>query len=180
MKIEHTDIYDIILIKPKIFQDNRGYFFESFHKEILAQAGIHEEFVQDNQSLSARGIIRGMHFQVPPFAQGKLVRVIKGAVIDVAVDLRKSSPTYGKHIKQELNEENKMMMWIPAGFAHGFLSLEDNTIFHYKCTQYYNKQSEICLRWDDPDLNIQWGDLKPFLSEKDQSGDIFRNFLSPF
>lgn len=180
MKIESAFIPDIKIITPRIFEDDRGYFFESFHKETLFSAGIREEFIQDNQSMSAKGILRGLHFQVPPYAQGKLVRVIRGAVLDVAVDLRAASPFYGKHFLIELNETNKMMMYIPAGFAHGFLSLEDHTVFHYKCTQYYHKPSEMSICWDDPDLNIPWGALSPALSEKDYKGISFKNFITPF
>ena len=142
--------------------------------------GLDFTFVQDNESKSAKGVLRGLHFQVPPFEQGKLVRVIKGAVLDVAVDLRKKSPTYGKWECVELSERNKRMYWIPAGFAHGFLTLEDNTVFFYKCTAVYNKESEKSIAWNDNDLFIQWGISNPVLSDKDKSCTAFKNFVSPF
>lgn len=138
------------------------------------------DFVQDNESKSQKSVLRGLHFQVPPHAQGKLVRVIKGAVNDVAVDLRKHSPFYGKWVSQLLSEENKLMLWIPPGFAHGFVVLEDETIFSYKCTAYYHKASERGLRWNDPQLNINWGIQDPLLSEKDKNAPLFIDFNSPF
>lgn len=180
MMIESTAIPDVKIIKPRVFEDPRGYFFESYHKEILAKSGITHEFVQDNQSQSAKGILRGLHFQAPPFAQGKLVRVVKGAVMDVAVDLRKDSPYFGKHVIYELSEHNKLMMWIPEGFAHGFLTLADDTLFLYKCTRYYDRSSENTIKWDDPILNIQWGITNPILSDKDNNGYSFEKFTSPF
>ena len=139
-----------------------------------------EKFVQDNQSLSQRGIVRGLHFQSPPFAQGKLIRVIQGSVNDVVVDIRKHSKTFGQHFAIELNDENMTMFWIPPGFAHGFLTLEDNTIFFYKCTNYYNKASEDTLLWSDSTLNIDWKIQNPIISEKDMEGKPFHGFLSLF
>lgn len=180
MQVEQTGIEGLIIIKPAVFEDPRGYFFESYNREKFHQAGVTTEFVQDNQSLSQPGVLRGLHFQEPPFAQAKLVRVIKGAVLDVAVDLRKSSPTYGKHVAVELTEENKMMFLVPEGFAHGFLTLRPDTIFTYKCSNFYNKASEQCIMWNDPDLNINWGTTEPVLSEKDSAGTAFRNFKSLF
>lgn len=180
MQLIPTPVPDLFLVQPRVFEDPRGYFYESYNKMAFAELGINDEFVQDNQSLSHRGVLRGLHFQNAPFAQGKLVRVIKGAVLDVAVDIRKSSPGYGKWFSYELNESNKTMMWIPPGFAHGFLTLADNTIFSYKCTNYYNKQSEDCILWNDPDLNIDWGITHPQLSEKDRQGKAFRQFNSLF
>ena len=180
MQIISTPIPDLLIIEPKVFEDGRGYFFESYSKALFKQYGIDTEFVQDNQSLSQKGVLRGLHFQNPPYAQGKLVRVINGSVLDVAVDIRKSSPTYGQHFDYELSEKNKTMLWIPAGFAHGFLTLEDNTIFSYKCTNVYNKASEDCILWNDPTININWGINTPILSEKDQSAKIFKNFVSLF
>jgi dTDP-4-dehydrorhamnose 3,5-epimerase len=180
MKFEQLEIPDLILIHPRVFDDPRGYFFESFNKNAFANSGITEEFVQDNQSLSQPGVLRGMHFQTGDFAQSKLVRVIQGAVLDVAVDLRIGSPTYGKHIAIELNESNKLMLYIPIGFAHGFLTLAENTIFSYKCGNFYNKDSEQGIMWDDPDLNIQWNIDNPLLSEKDKSNESFSSFNSPF
>ena len=180
MTIEKTFIEGLLVLKPKVFEDPRGYFFESYNQKALEEAGIKEHFVQDNQSLSQQGVLRGLHMQKPPFAQGKLVRVIKGAVLDVAVDLRKNSPTYGKYFSLELTEENKITFWIPVGFAHGFLTLRNDTIFHYKCSQYYHKASEASVLWNDPDLQINWEIEHPILSEKDQYGTAFKDFLSPF
>jgi len=136
--------------------------------------------VQDNQSLSSKGVLRGLHFQNPPYAQGKLVRVIKGAVLDISVDIRKDSPTYGQYFSMELSEENKIVVWIPPGFAHGFATLEDSTIFTYKCTEVYNKESEGALLWNDKDLNINWEVNDPLVSEKDLVAGNFKNFASKF
>ena len=180
MKVIQTDIPDLLIIQPKVFEDQRGYFFESYNKKILSENGINAEFVQDNQSLSQKGVLRGLHFQNPPFAQGKLVSVMKGAVLDIAVDIRKNSSTYGKHIAIELSESNKTMFWIPEGFAHGFLTLQNDTIFTYKCTNFYNKNSEGCILWNDTDININWGDSNPLLSEKDKTGVLFKEFISNF
>jgi dTDP-4-dehydrorhamnose 3,5-epimerase len=156
MQITLTSIPDLLIVQPKVFEDNRGYFYESYSKLLFQQHGIDADFVQDNQSLSEAGVLRGLHFQNPPYAQGKLVRVIKGAILDVVVDIRKKSVTYGQHFAIELNEQNKTMLWIPEGFAHGFLTLENQTIFSYKCTNYYNKASEGCIMWNDKDLGINW------------------------
>jgi len=180
MITEKTFIEGLLVIKPKVFEDARGYFFESFNEHLLAEAGIKDKFVQDNQSLSQKNVLRGLHFQSPPYTQGKLVRVIKGAVLDVVVDIRKKSPTYGKHFAVELNEQNKIMFWVPGGFAHGFTTLQDNTIFHYKCTRYYNKESEGSILYNDPDLGIDWGISSPLLSEKDKTGALLKDFVSPF
>lgn len=181
MEIITTKIPDLLIIKPNVFRDDRGYFFESYNKEFFLSQGIDQNFVQDNESKSNKGVLRGLHFQRPPFAQGKLVRVIKGAVLDVAVDLRKSSPTYGQWESIELSEENKMMYWVPRGFAHGFVTLKDNTIFSYKCTNIYNKESEGSIAWNDPDLAIDWGKgFEPLLSEKDKIAPSFKDFISPF
>jgi dTDP-4-dehydrorhamnose 3,5-epimerase len=180
MQLLPTPIHGLFLIQPKVFEDPRGYFYESYNRSALESQGIHADFVQDNQSLSHRGVLRGLHFQNPPHEQGKLVRVVKGSVLDVAVDIRKSSHTYGKWFSHELTEANKTMMWIPAGFAHGFLTLEDNTIFSYKCTGYYNKPSEDCIMWNDPDIGIDWGITEPLLSEKDRQGKAFRQLNSLF
>ena len=180
MKIIQTGIKDLVVIEPTVFQDPRGYFFESYNKEIFFKNGICVEFVQDNQSLSQKGVLRGLHFQNPPFAQDKLVRVITGSVLDVAVDIRKNSPTYGKHFALELTAEKKNMMFVPIGFAHGFAVLEDNTVFSYKCSNVYNKAAEDSILWCDPDLNIQWGIKDPLLSEKDKIAKRFRDFNSLF
>lgn len=180
MEIIETQIKGLLIIKPKVFADARGYFFESYNEGVFKQNGLTPHFVQDNQSLSNAGVLRGLHFQAPPHAQGKLVRVINGAVLDVAVDIRKNSPTYGQHVAIELTEENKTMFYIPTGFAHGFLTLKDNTIFSYKCTDLYHKASEGTVLWNDKDLNINWNIAEPILSEKDLTGTKFKEFNSPF
>jgi len=180
MKIIQTIFNDLLVLQPNVFEDNRGYFYESYNKNLFLSIGINAEFVQDNQSLSQKNVLRGLHFQSPPFAQGKLVRAIKGAVLDVAVDIRKNSASYGKHFAVVLSEHNKTMLWIPEGFAHGFLTLEDNTIFSYKCSNYYNKASEGCVLWNDKDLSINWQVNNPELSEKDKLGTKFLEFISPF
>jgi dTDP-4-dehydrorhamnose 3,5-epimerase len=180
MEIIETKIKDLLIIHPKIFGDARGYFFESYNEEDFRKQGINVKFIQDNQSLSNEGVLRGLHFQAPPYDQGKLVRVITGAVLDVAVDIRKNSPTYGEHIGIELTAENKTMFYIPPGFAHGFLTLQDNTIFSYKCTNLYNKSSEGTVLWNDTDLKINWNISNPLLSEKDLIGTKFKDFISPF
>jgi dTDP-4-dehydrorhamnose 3,5-epimerase len=180
MKIETTPIEGLLIIHPKIFNDGRGYFYESWNAKVFRDAGIDEEFVQDNQSLSQKGVLRGLHFQSPPHAQAKLVRVISGAVMDIAVDIRKNSPTYGKHVALELSEENKIMFFIPRGFAHGFATLRDNTLFAYKCAGFYNKNAEDTILWNDSDLNIDWKIDSPLLSEKDLHGKKFSGFASPF
>lgn len=180
MEIIPTLLSDVLILKPAIFRDPRGYFYESYNHARFRDAGIPDLFVQDNESKSAKGVLRGLHFQIPPYAQGKLVRVIKGAVLDVAVDLRKESPNFGKWVSVELSEENKLMCWIPPGFAHGFLCLEDDTIFSYKCTQVYHKDSERSIRWNDPDLGIDWQVDAPLLSSKDLEAPFFKNFSSPF
>ena len=180
MEMIELELSGAFLIKPKVFEDSRGYFFESFNQNIFKESGIGVNFVQDNQSLSHKGVLRGLHFQNPPYAQGKLIRVVKGSVLDVAVDIRKSSPTYGKHVAIELSEENKFMFYIPEGFAHGFLTLEDNTIFSYKCTNFFNKNSEGSILWNDVDLNINWETKTPLLSKKDEEAPNFSTFSSPF
>ncbi len=180
MKIIETGIRDLVEIEPTVFGDHRGYFFESYNQATFHEAGIKAQFVQDNQSLSSRGVLRGLHFQNPPYAQGKLVRVITGAVLDIALDIRKGSPTYGQHHKVLLSSENKKMFWLPPGFAHGFLTLEDNTIFSYKCTNLYNKESEGAVLWNDPDLKIDWEIEDPKLSEKDLKAPNFTALQSEF
>ncbi|MGB4775132.1 MAG: dTDP-4-dehydrorhamnose 3,5-epimerase [Daejeonella sp.] len=170
MKFTETKLKGLFIIEPKIWKDDRGYFFESYNQNYFEDAGININFVQDNQSCSQRGTLRGLHAQANPFAQGKLVRVIQGKVLDVAVDIRKNSPTYGQHFSVELSGENNLMFWIPPGFLHGFVTLEDHTIFTYKVSSLYNKESEIGAAWNDPDLNINWG-IHPdeiILSEKDK------------
>ena len=180
MEVIETKIKDLLIINPKVFGDARGYFFESYNEADFKEHGINVKFIQDNQSLSNTGVLRGLHFQTPPYDQGKLVRVITGAVLDVAVDIRKNSPTYGEHIAIELSAENKTMFYIPPGFAHGFLTLQNNTIFSYKCTNLYNKASEGTVLWNDTNLNINWNISNPLLSEKDLVGTKFKDFTSPF
>lgn len=180
MEVIETELKGLFVIKPKVFEDERGYFFESYSKKLFEEAGLDINFVQDNQSLSQKGVLRGLHFQNPPHAQGKLVRVITGAVLDVVVDIRKDSKTYGKWYGLELTEKNKWMMYVPPGFAHGFLTLENNTVFSYKCTDFYNKASEDCLLWNDKELNINWNFDKPLLSAKDLEGKPFNGFVSKF
>ncbi len=180
MEIIKTKIPDLYILKPKVFEDERGYFFESYNKETFLRMGIDQNFVQDNESKSAKYVLRGMHFQRPPFTQGKLVRVMRGAVLDVAVDLRKASPTFGQWASVKLTQENKWMYWVPPGFAHGFVTLEENTVFFYKCTNVYNKASEGSIRWNDPELHIDWGIKNPVLSGKDKIAPLFKDFISPF
>jgi dTDP-4-dehydrorhamnose 3,5-epimerase len=182
MKIITTDIEGLLIIEPRIFTDDRGYFYESYNKQKFTEVGITVDFVQDNQSFSHKGAVRGLHGQAEPFAQGKLVRVITGRVIDVAVDIRKGSPTYGKHVTVELSGENKLLFWIPAGFLHGFAVLEDNTIFTYKVNNLYDKASEIGVLWNDADLNIDWGiaHADSLVSPKDMVLPSFGEFVSPF
>lgn len=180
MEVTESRIKGLLLLRPKVFRDERGYFFESYRSDILMEAGLNLVFVQDNESKSQKGVLRGLHFQKPPHSQGKLVRVIKGAVLDVAVDIRKDSPTYGQHMTYELTEDNKTMLWIPEGFAHGFLTLENDTIFQYKCTGYYNKEAEGSIRWNDPELGIDWQILSPVVSDKDKNAPLFRELHSKF
>jgi dTDP-4-dehydrorhamnose 3,5-epimerase len=182
MNFIETPIKGLIIIEPKIWKDGRGYFYESYNKKLFAAAGIDAEFVQDNQSFSQKGTLRGLHAQSEPFAQGKLVRVTRGSVLDVAVDFRTESPTYGEHVAVELSEHNQKMFYIPPGFLHGFLTLEDNTTFMYKVTNFYDKASEIGLLWNDPELAIDWGvnESEVILSEKDQALPRLRDFQSPF
>jgi len=180
MEIIKTPIADLLIIQPQVFRDERGYFFESYSQQKFLDAGLDLNFVQDNESKSQKDVLRGLHFQNPPFAQGKLVRVIKGSVMDVVVDIRKESATYGMHFKIELNESNKTMLWIPPGFAHGFATLEDDTIFSYKCTNTYNKASEGAILWNDATLNIDWNIANPILSDKDKHSPLFADFVSEF
>jgi dTDP-4-dehydrorhamnose 3,5-epimerase len=180
MEIITTKISGLLIIKPSVFGDERGHFFESYRQDDLKNAGVESNFVQDNQSLSGKGILRGLHFQRNPYSQGKLVRVIKGAVLDVAVDIRKQSKTYGKHFSIELDEDNKTMFYVPPGFAHGFVTREEDTIFTYKCTNYYHKESEGAILWNSPSLEIDWGVEKPVISAKDEEAQDFISFQSPF
>lgn len=180
MIVEQFDIQGLLIIKPTIFSDDRGLFYETYSKNKYHEIGLPIDLLQDNESISKKNVLRGLHFQNPPYDQGKLVRVIKGKVLDVAVDIRKKSPTYGKYLMVELSEENKYQFWIPSGFAHGFLSLTDETIFTYKCSNFYNKDAESGLIWCDTDLNINWGVDTPIVSEKDNQLYSISSFNSPF
>ena len=182
MKIEETFIKDLVIVEPIVFGDERGYFFEAYSKTKFKDLGIDIEFVQDNQSFSKKGTLRGLHYQNPPFAQTKLVRVLEGEIIDVAVDLRKDSPTYGKSFSVLLTAENKKQLLVPQGFAHGFSVISETASVMYKCDQFYNKASEGGIKFDDPSLNIDWGmDLKDaIVSEKDQVLPFIENCNSLF
>ena len=182
MNVIKTKIEDVLIIEPKVFGDERGFFVETFNLERYKEAGIDWEFVQDNLSSSMKGVLRGLHFQRDPFTQGKLVQVIKGKVLDVAVDIRKNSPTFGQYISVELSGENKKQLWIAPGMAHGFLALENDTIFSYKCTNLYNPTAEGGLLWNDKDLNIDWkleenGIKDPIVSEKDAKNVSWQEFV---
>jgi dTDP-4-dehydrorhamnose 3,5-epimerase len=175
MKVTPTAISDVLVIEPKVFGDSRGFFYESFNQKAFNDAtGLNETFVQDNHSRSAKGVLRGLHYQLQQ-PQGKLVRVVRGAVFDVAVDIRKSSATFGKWVGIELSEENQKQFWVPAGFAHGFLVLSQSADFLYKTTQYYAPAEERCIAWNDPNIGIQWPSIgqAPSLSAKDNSGAAF-------
>lgn len=183
MNVIDTEIEGLKIIEPRIFGDARGYFFESFNeRDFAAQTGNEVRFVQDNESKSRYGVVRGLHFQQPPFAQSKLVRVVKGRVLDVAVDIRRGSPTYGRHVAVELTEENHRQLFLPKGMAHGFAVLSDEVLFQYKCDEYYHPESEGAIAWDDPTLAIDWrlpkGDV--LLSEKDSHHPKFNEFVTPF
>jgi dTDP-4-dehydrorhamnose 3,5-epimerase len=182
MNIIETPIKNLLIIEPKIWKDDRGYFFESYNKKAFADAGINAEFVQDNQSFSHKGALRGLHAQANPYAQGKLVRVVQGKVLDVAVDIRKKSPTFGQHFSIELSGESNKMFWVPPGFLHGFVTLEDNTIFSYKCTNLYQKDAEVGVIWNDKDLGIDWGinEAEALVSPKDAILPNFAAIESPF
>ncbi len=177
MEFKTTKLEGVIEMQPRVFNDERGYFFESFNSPLFKQNGILEDFIQDNQSFSKKGVVRGLHFQNEPFAQGKLVRVLKGAVLDVVVDIRPNSPTFGKWESFLLTEENRKMVYLPAGFAHGFSTLED-AIFSYKCTNVYHKESEGGIIYNDSDLAIDWQVDNPIVSEKDMELLTFANFAA--
>jgi dTDP-4-dehydrorhamnose 3,5-epimerase len=178
--IPPSQISGLKILQPNLIHDERGYFFESYHLETFARLGITDVFVQDNQSCSKKNVIRGLHFQAPPFAQAKLVRVVKGAALDVAVDLRKESPTYGQHFSILLSEENKLQFYIPVGFAHGFAALEEDTVFAYKCSNIYHKDSERSILFNDKDLNINWNIKNPIVTHRDLQAMSFNDFVSPF
>ncbi len=173
MNVTRMAIPEVLLIEPRVFGDARGFFYESFNQKSFNEAtGLDLDFVQDNHSRSAKGVLRGLHYQLPPHSQGKLVRVVRGAVFDVAVDIRKGSPTFGQWVGMELSEDNHRQFWVPPGFAHGFVVLSETADFLYKTTEYYAPSHERCIAWNDPTLNIRWPDIgmAPLLSAKDQGG----------
>ena len=182
MEIIKTNIEGVVIIEPRIFKDDRGYFFESFSQREFEEKVCKTTFVQDNESKSSYGVLRGLHFQKPPFAQSKLVRVIKGAVLDVAVDIRKGSPTFGQYVSVELTGENHRQFFIPRGFAHGFSVLSEEAIFKYQCDNFYSPQSEGAIAWNDPDLNIDWRipAEKVVLSEKDSKHPRLKDWQNVF
>ena len=182
MEVIKTAIPEVVILEPKVYQDDRGYFFEAFSEEVFSHLVTPTHFVQDNESRSSYGVVRGLHFQAPPYAQAKLVRVVKGSVLDVAVDLRKGSPSYGMHVAVELSEENHRMLFIPRGFAHGFSVLSSDAIFQYKCDNYYVPQSEGAVAWDDPILSIDWRvpTHDVILSAKDAHYPCLDEFDTPF
>lgn len=182
MDIIETEIKGVLIVKPRIFYDKRGYFFESFSEREFCEKVMPVKFVQDNESLSSYGVIRGLHFQRPPFTQSKLVRCVKGAVLDIAVDIRKGSPTYGKYVAAELNEENHLQFYVPRGFAHGFAVLSDVAVFQYKCDNYYAPQSEGGIQLKDKSLGIDWiiPEGKAIISEKDAINPLLEEFDNPF
>ena len=182
MKFSKTTIPGVVIVEPSVFSDNRGYFLESFNKKNFEDNIGKINFVQDNESKSSRGVLRGLHFQTPPFAQAKLVRCIKGSVLDVAVDIRKGSPTYGKHVSIELSEFNKKQLYIPRGFAHGYSVLSESAIFAYKVDNIYAPECDAGILWKDQVLNIQWGvnNDDVLISEKDSKLPSFSDFESPF
>lgn len=183
MEVIKTAIDGVFIIEPRIFGDARGYFFESFNaKEFAEKTGVHTTFVQDNESMSHYGVLRGLHFQCPPYAQSKLVRVVKGKVLDVAVDIRQGSSTYGQYVAVELSEDNHRQLFLSHGFAHGFAVLSEQVIFQYKCDNFYAPQSEGAIAWNDPDLAIDWQlpQDKVQLSEKDTHHPFLRDIQSPF
>lgn len=182
MNVIKTDIEGVVVIEPRVFDDARGYFFESYSKRRFDEAVRPVEFVQDNESMSTRGVIRGLHFQRPPFSQSKLVRCVRGAVLDVVVDIRRGSPTYGSHVAVELTGENRRQLFVPRGFAHGFAVLSDEAVFQYKCDNYYHPESEGGISIADRSLGIDWriDPAQAILSEKDLRNPMFSDFESPF
>lgn len=182
MNVIKTDIEGVVVIEPRVFDDARGYFFESYSKRRFDEVVRPIEFVQDNESMSTRGVIRGLHFQRPPFSQSKLVRCVRGAVLDVVVDIRRGSPTYGRHIAVELTGENRRQLFVPRGFAHGFAVLSDEAVFQYKCDNYYHPESEGGISIADHSLCIDWriDPAEAILSEKDLRNPMFSDFESPF
>lgn len=175
MRIIETEIKGILIIEPEIFSDNRGLFCETYSYQKFNSLGINTKFVQDNISVSKRGVVRGLHFQLPPKAQAKLCQVIRGRVLDVAVDLRNGSPSFGEYFAIELSEDNFMQLYIPIGFAHGFAVLSDEAVFQYKCSDYYSREHEMAIRFDDPTLNINWSVQEPIVSDRDKNAKLFND-----
>lgn len=177
MKAEKLAIPEVVLFTPKVFGDDRGFFYESFNARVFSEStGLQPDFVQDNHSRSAKGVLRGLHYQLTPHAQGKLVRVVEGEVFDVAVDIRRSSPTFGQWVGAMLSAKNCCQLWIPPGFAHGFMTLSDSAEFLYKTTDFYSTQSERCIAWNDPVIGIEWpAGCEPLLSDKDQKGLLLKD-----
>jgi dTDP-4-dehydrorhamnose 3,5-epimerase len=172
VKFEATEIDGVLLVETGLFRDERGYFSESYSRDVWAAAGFNETFVQDNVSLSRKGTLRGLHYQVEPAAIGKLVRCLRGAIFDVAVDLRKGSPSFGSWIGRELNDENHLALWIPGGFAHGFLALSEDALVHYKCSNHHSPEHERALAWNDPQVGIAWPCAPAVISEKDAAAPM--------
>lgn len=182
MEVINTEIEGVVIVQPRIFRDSRGYFFESYSKREFDEKVRRVDFVQDNESCSTHGVMRGLHFQCPPYSQSKLVRCVKGAVLDVAVDIRKGSPTYGRHVAVELTEDNRRQLFIPRGFAHGFAVLSDMAVFQYKCDNYYHPEAEGGISIRDKSIGIDWriDDSQSVLSEKDLKHPLLKDFDSPF
>lgn len=183
MEIVKTDIEGVLIIEPRVFGDSRGYFFESFNaREFRDKTGLDINFVQDNESRSHYGVLRGLHFQMPPYAQSKLVRCVRGSVLDVAVDIRKCSPTYGQYVAVELTGDNHRQIFIPKGFAHGFAVLSEDAVFQYKCDDFYHPEAEGAIAWDDPSIAIQWPipAAEVELSAKDRQHPCLKDFETPF
>lgn len=180
MEVIKTQIDDLLVIKPDVFHDARGYFLEAYNRLRYEEIGIGPGFVQDNCSFSRRGTVRGLHYQIGDSAQGKLVSVVQGGVLDVAVDIRFGSPTFGEHVAVELTDENQLQFWLPPGFAHGFSVLSKTAVFTYKCTAYYDKKTERAIVYDDPDLNIDWKVTDPIVSQKDLEAPLLRSIERDF
>jgi dTDP-4-dehydrorhamnose 3,5-epimerase len=182
MPFTSTDIPGLLVFEPRVFNDSRGYFYESYNERLFREAGVDANFVQDNVSSSQYGVIRGLHYQLNPFAQAKLVRVLEGRILDVVVDIRRGSPAYGKSFSLELTADNRKQLYIPAGFAHGFSVLSDKAVVFYKCSNFYNKESEAGIRFDDPDLKIDWQipTANAIISDKDQALPLFSKCSNNF
>lgn len=180
MKIQKTDLLGLLVIEPRVFSDDRGFFMETYSRDRYREVGVDAEFVQDNLSVSKKGVVRGLHYQAPPLAQGKLVSVVRGRVMDVAVDIRFGSPTFGRHVTVELSAENHKQFWIPAGFAHGFIALEDDAIFSYKCTNVYSQDHDRGVLWNDPMIGVDWGVSNPIVSEKDRAHPLLADIAQEF